>query len=234
MRTYDILLNGTDETRLIIDYKFFLILTDGGYTLDVSVWKKNGYQKVQGVAAGFGLKLNEDSRGKEFVFSSANAQTIKIFAGDDEAIYNRLSGTVTVNGGSLASIVSLGGITATVKVADDGESYGASYKSHTIMASNTPDTIVSPASNVNGLVIQRASFMSYSGGVMLYPAFIAKTSSPVNALDGDVILGTRAGANGTFCAFIDEPIRIAAGKGLYYVNGNAESNSQRSVLYTLL
>lgn len=240
MRTYDLVLNAGKDVLIDIDYKFFLVLADGGYPFDVTLYKGSINQKCEGVAAGFGLRLSAESRGKKFIFNSANTQTIKVFVGDDEAIYQRLSGSVTVNGGTLAAVTSinavttLGGISSTVKVADDGESYGASYRSNTPLLANTPETIVAPGANVNGLIIQRASIYSYSGSNIVMPSLIVKSSAPANNTDGTIVLGTRMGANGSFGSGMDEPLRIPAGLGLYYITAGAEANSHRSVLYTLL
>ncbi|MGP1718168.1 MAG: hypothetical protein ACTS9Y_13390 [Methylophilus sp.] len=238
MKTYDLALIPGVDTRLNIDYKFLLVLADGGYTFDVSLFKGSGFQKCEGVNAGFGLRLDGNNRGKELFFTSSNAQTIKVFVGDDEAIYQRLSGTVTINGGTLATVsnlTTLGTISNTVNVADAGESYGASYKSQTAMGVNTADTIVAPGANVNGIIIQRASMLAYNATLFMYPTLIAKTSTPLNTSDGDVILTSRSYGGGAYFASagMDEPLKIAAGKGLYYINSTAESNAHRSVLYTL-
>jgi hypothetical protein len=232
MRTYDVLLaGGANETRLIIDYKFFLILNDGGYPLDVQVWKKNGYQKCQGIGAGFGLKLAEESRGKEFIFGSTNAQTIKIFAGDDEAIYNRLSGTVTVNGGQLATITD---ITNTVKVREEGFSYGAAHKVNSLLGAAATETVVAPGANVNGIVLWDAQIFSTNGGYLM--SLLSKASAPTSVADGDIYLIAKAiNQVAHLHGELKRPVRIPAGRGLYFYNTTAESGaSVRSVLYTLL
>ena len=229
MRTFDLIFNGIDQIRMVITHKFFLILGDGGNAIDISVRKSSGFNEVKGVLAGFGFRLAEDSRGQEFIFNSSVAQTVKIFVGDDEAIYNRLSGTVTINGGSLT------GINSTVKTVNDGAAPGSYYANNTVLAANSPVAVFLPAANVNGAVIYDARFYSASGGFTL-PALIAKNGAPASNIDGNVLLMADAVANTTtreLCASLKNTIQIPAGLGLYFFSQVLETNGHRSVAYTL-
>lgn len=127
-----------------------------------------------------------------------------------------------------------------IVVAETGTVYGASYKSNTLMAANTPETVFLPAANVNGAIIWTAQFItqnaaSYSAG------YIAKSSAPSSIIDGDLILSSEhaslIGANEAFGASLSRPIKIPAGKGLYYLSTTLEVGAGlalRSSLYTLL
>jgi hypothetical protein len=234
MRTYDLALVPGVDTRLNIDYKFLLVLADGGFPFDVSLFKGSGFQKCESVAAGFGLRLAGDNRGRELFFTSANAQTIKVFVGDDEAIYQRLSGNVTVNGGSLSSVTTLTGITNTVDVADKGYSYAAAFKANTVLSANTPETVIAPAANINGIIIWDANVLATHGSNLVVPSLLAKTSAPANVIDGDVILSPDAGTGSCNYGSLKRPVRVAAGKGLYFIDTLTEAQGLRQLKYTLL
>lgn len=142
-----------------------------------------------------------------------------------------ISGTPTViNGGGV-----LTSITSTVKTKADPVEFGACYKSTTNALANTPDMIVSPGANVNGLIVHSASIYSYNSGAGGIHSLIAKAGSvPLSVIDGDVILGTRGYTSGNGCSYLDRDIKIPAGKGLYFITWATEVNASRSVLYTLL
>lgn len=107
-------------------------------------------------------------------------------------------------------------------------------------AANTPLTIFTAASNTNGAIIVSAKAKelissSYQGGV-----FILKASAPANIADGSVIASDQIQAmNGsseyTVCE-LRNPIRVAAGLGLYYIStaGSVASRANRHCTYILL
>lgn len=129
-------------------------------------------------------------------------------------------------------------LTGTVSTSEIPYTYGASYKSTTGLAANTPETVFLPAANTNGAYLHRASFQSGFSVNYQTAGFIAKTSAPANVNDGDVICGVdvapAAGSMGA-AGKLELPIKIPAGKGLYFIATGAEANAiQRSALYTLL
>lgn len=139
-----------------------------------------------------------------------------------------IAGVVTVNN-SLAQKLA---------VYNAGFDYSTSYKSTTAMAINTPDTVFAPGANTNGAIVWSAEASSWSGSAIGH-AFIAKTSAPANQLDGDVIVQSAFGYVSTLAiSKLCNPVKIAAGKGLYFIANAAESalpgGTQRQVLYTLL
>lgn len=236
MRTYDLVLTAGQDVTIDIDYKFFLVLNDGGYPFDVTLYKGSISQKCQGVAAGFGLRLAAESRGKKFIFNSANTQTIKVFVGDDEAIYQRLSGSVTVNGGTLSSIAAVTAILNTVNVNIAGRDWGASYKSTTALAANTAEVVFSPASNVNGARIIACGFFSYSETNLTSMTAICKGSTPANVNDGvPIVIGdSSASSYQSLAGHLNQPQYIRPGLGLYFIGSLAENRGQRFCLYELL
>lgn len=111
--------------------------------------------------------------------------------------------------------------------------YGASYKSNTNMAANTPDTVFSAAANVRGAVVHLASINTFSAS-NTHGALLAKNSAPANVTDGDAILGAGGPNNIVYRADLPREVFIPAGKGLYYISTALEAGCYRSVLYTLL
>lgn len=148
----------------------------------------------------------------------------------------RVVGVVSGALGSLAQ-AAIGGVNALV-VTNRGITYGASYISSTLKGANTPDTVFSAASNVNGAIVWRATFVTSSAGTDTRCGYLAKTSAPATSVDGDPICTTDFGGQTTgfySSGKLDEPVFIPAGKGLYYISQSAEgSSAQRGVLYTLL
>lgn len=118
---------------------------------------------------------------------------------------------------------------------ESGIDYGASFKSSTLLAANTPETIFTPAANVNGAIVWTASAFSLSGGVT-HAAFVAKNSAPATTIDGDVLSEHVAFVNTNhYACKISRAIKIGPGKGLYYIPGYAETTTAiRMALYTLL
>lgn len=166
------------------------------------------------------------------VANSAQAgKKLRIFYGVDIQFVPALALTGTSNVNVTNSLLT---------VAETGTLYGASYKSTTLMAANTPDTVFAPASNVNGAIVWNAQFITQNATT--YGAgYLAKTAAPASITDGDLILSTEhaalIGANQACGATLPRPVKIAAGKGLYFLSTSAEVGAGlalRSVLYTLL
>jgi hypothetical protein len=127
-------------------------------------------------------------------------------------------------------------VSGSVNAVNYGQAYGASYKSITTLAANTPDTIFLPAANVNGAILWSAA--SYSrAAVAIQTAFLAKTSAPASVIDGDSLAQMTLGENGTDVwtnLALPNPIVVPAGKGLYFISAAAEAVAHRMALYTLL
>lgn len=129
-------------------------------------------------------------------------------------------------------------ITGSVNATPYGMPYTAAYKSLTSQAAATPDTVFAPGANPNGAIVWAAGFASNNTGAAsaFGIGFVAKTSAPATVIDGDTILlptATPTGAN--FIGELNNPVFIAAGKGLYFISALAETAgfASRRVLYTL-
>lgn len=112
--------------------------------------------------------------------------------------------------------------------------YKAAFKSTAILAANTPETVISPAANVNGVIIHSAQMAAINTGYSA--SMVAKSSAPANVADGDVIVvGKAFNTSAMLHGELSNPIKIDAGKGVYFISTSAENNNAlRSVLYTLL
>lgn len=116
--------------------------------------------------------------------------------------------------------------------------YGASYKSVAALAANTPETVFTPATNARGAIVWVAEFVEKAGSFTCVGSkFIAHTATPAAVTDGDTVTGVNASSHtGTEMIVAGrnlKPIKIPAGKGLYFWPNVLETNSSRSVLYTL-
>jgi hypothetical protein len=157
--------------------------------------------------------------------SAQSGKKLRIFYGVDVDFVPSVNASVAISGN--------------VSAVPYGAAYGASYKSTTNLAANTADAVFAAASNINGALVHGAEFISGNGGTAGYAAtgFLAKTSAPTTAIDGDVILGatnwtSTVGSTGQ----LQQPVFIAAGKGLYFISTLAETANgvYRNVRYTLL
>lgn len=125
---------------------------------------------------------------------------------------------------------------APANIVDAGYTYGASYKSVTAMAANTPDTIIAPGANVNGAIIWDAGFFDVHSAFGQI-AMIAKNAAPTTVIDGDVLLIAEnfvAGASNYSSGKLEKSVKIPAGKGLYYIQNGTQTGSHRFCNYTLL
>lgn len=131
-------------------------------------------------------------------------------------------------------------ISGNVSVLPAGVGYGAAYKSMTSLGVNGNEVVFAPGANTGGAILWRAAFHSSQASNAPLAAFIAHTAAPGNLVTGDVIVGVDAStatavANGICLGSLADPVRIPAGKGLYFQIGTvAEGASFRSALYTLL
>ena len=218
MRTYDLIFDGINDVRMTIVHKFFLLLSDEGHPIDISVRKNGGFSQMKGLQAGFGSKITSDQSGQEFIFSCEFAQTVKIFVGDDEAIYNRLSGTVTLNGGIITGITDL---VITKQVGRDINV--ARYFDLTSKAAGSVTELVSIAENVNGFDLADAKFRAIWPGAGVYTdiQLVYKNALPVGLQTSGVIatnLTTETSGGGANMTVSN--LKIPSGHGVYFITRN--------------
>lgn len=126
--------------------------------------------------------------------------------------------------------ISIGGNVTVIEPA-----YNGNFASNTALAANTPQTIVAPGANTNGVIVNFASMQSYSGAIG-YCSLIAKNAAPANVLDGDVLLINSPPSTVYYGILnqISSKIRVPAGKGLYFISSVLETLGARCCTYTLL
>lgn len=126
-------------------------------------------------------------------------------------------------------------ISGNVTTLEDGLVYGASFKSNAALAANTPEVVFTAGSNPNGAVVYDARFITTKAGGIC--ALLAKATAPTSVTDGDCILSPdyyQNAANVQDAGKLIKPIKIPAGKGLYFIDSGAQTLAMRSVLYKLL
>jgi len=170
-----------------------------------------------------GFALNALFKKLKCSWAAQPGKKVRIMYSTGERVIPALTGTLNVTG--------------TVATLEDPFTYGASYKSNTALAANTPEAVFTPAANVNGAIIYQCEFQSNTSG-FTNGGYLAKSSAPVSVIDGDVICLTTGGHNtaGVFANYgkNNKTIKISAGKGLYFIAGGVEGGAHRSCLYTLL
>ncbi len=123
--------------------------------------------------------------------------------------------------GSIAQIAvtNAGGFTSVRPEAATGNFVDASTT-----VANTPITVFTPASNVNGAIVLSAGFTEY-GALVGSPVFIRKASAPTTPIDGVIVLAiTTRSANAStefVAASTPQSIFIPAGQGLYFITNTA-------------
>lgn len=127
--------------------------------------------------------------------------------------------------------VQITGQTGNVNVQENLIAYTGSYTSDAVPTANTPVHIVTPPSNLNGITIHSA--ILEVPGASGASAFLAKSSGPGGATDGDVILFVRGnGTGGGNIVELRNKIKIPPGKGLYFVS-SVEANAVRAINFTV-
>ncbi len=189
--------------------------------------------------AGERAKFPDDINGLILSHTNGADQSFTVQVGKGVEIASaQVSGSVSITG--TPTVINGGGtltsISNTVKTADDGITYGASYKTVANMGAASSIVVFSPAANTNGAIIHVADVYSFvTSGSNPCVALISKSSAPSSITDGDVLM--------MFCGFngfsaspmrMEKAIRLPAGRGLYFYSISAESNGARQVLYTLL
>ena len=175
--------------------------------------------------------------GEQINFNEALFEQFDIFhlGASEITIVLALGEGAQLNSAKIAGQVVVNGI---VETTTKGVTYGASFVTVNNLAINVAEQIVAPASNINGILVLNAQFVSGNITGFSRAGLLAKSVAPVSNIDGDAILTPQNyNFSGTFYfnqAVLVTPVRIAAGKGLYFISGASETFASRSVLYTLL
>jgi hypothetical protein len=165
---------------------------------------------------------------------------LRIFYATDHKVIPATTGAQIITSWTAPQTVNTAIVNTTAvpgSVQNLGGLYGANYRAVSTMAANTGSEVFSAAANANGAIIWRADGMSWCNAFAHF-GLIARTVIPTDFVTGDLIGSTDnifvAGSSHVVCLAIGNPIRVAAGKGLWWLSSQAEVNALRSVSYTLL
>lgn len=225
------------ESKLFHISGQYFELVDAPDPVDVLLLSRNGEQRgiMRGAEASFHLKNTDFS---QVQITSATAQTIRIGYGSGEAGTRRAAGTVSI---SSQPPVALDAATlAALELQRRPALPGGAWVSNATVVANTPLTVFTPASNVNGAILWQAGAVDVSGPAVAHQVFIAKASAPATIIDGEVLAQSMVSAinpsvNIVVGIDLRRPCRLAPGLGLYFISGFAGTSAMlRSARFTLL
>lgn len=178
------------------------------------------------LVAGQGLKMVPFNR-LELLDVSGAPNTVTVLLSPAEFLNQVFSGSVAIT--SLAQSI----INSLVRP----ELPGANWNSNATVAANTPLTVFEPGANTNGAIIWQAEAWDSAAGSWSQ-TFIAKGSAPATVVDGEIVAQSifqiAATAN-VYAIKTEEPRRIAAGLGLYFISSTAgAAGALRNCRFTLL
>lgn len=198
------------ESRLFAVSGEYFEVIDAPNPVDVLLSDFNGAQRARmnQAAASF------YSKGVQYgviQITSASSQTIRFAYGTGETGTRRSTGVVTISGPVALDMASLNAISRPLAATGN-------YKANGALAANTPETIFTPAANVNGAILLTAGAFQYD--VSHVHTFIAKNAAPTTPFDGEILIASgwyfSSGANAFMCQLNDEQF-IPAGLGLYFI-----------------
>jgi hypothetical protein len=126
--------------------------------------------------------------------------------------------------------------TQTLNVAGSTVAYTTSYASTAASVGGTPIQLLAPATNVNGVVLNKFELISNPGAANTV-VILAKNGAPASITDGDVLWSAQisAGVNRTALdQSKDGQIKVPAGKGIYYLSSVNDVATLRDALFTVL
>lgn len=245
--TFNVVANTPMPIELGGEY-FLADLAPGPYTVEFFAASKNKREEQLDAAVDGDWATPKDGFSSIKV-TSPTTQAVRFFIGRGRVGRFRVSGSVDVSDrvgrllgivyGTLGQLaqVAIGGVNA-LQFTNRGFAYGASFKSTTALAANTSETVLAVGSNANGAIIWRASGRSNQGAAFNHLTLHAHTAAPNSPTVGDVLASADSGltAAGLFESSLklEQPVFVAAGKGIFWNSLLAESNAMRSVLYTVL
>ena len=219
---FSIASGGTYTLPAMGDY--FRIQSSTG-TLNVTV---EGAGTLPNLLSGQGIK-NTPFQRLVLVNTSGALNTGTILIASEEFVDNRTFGVNDLSAGTINTLRQP--LTAT-----------GFFTAITPIAANTPDTIFSPGSNVNGAILLSASFGLTNATSFPVGGFITKTSAPTSVVDGtpNFASGSTALVASTYTAAAQMPCPqfIPAGQGLYFItdvaSGGQNGGNARFARFRLL
>jgi len=125
-----------------------------------------------------------------------------------------------------------------LQTTDQGDAYGTSFVSVAARTANVPENVIAAVTNVNGYIIKRGQTLTMNNANYASLSVLAKASAPTSVFDNDILALNRifdkpdVNTFGSW-AWIDRPLRVAAGKRLDTVT-QVNDASLTWFLYTLV
>jgi hypothetical protein len=234
---------------------FRLLSTVGPVTVEFYYQGREIAERVD-VEGGFAEQFKTVQFDRVDIFS-ATAQTVQWeTALGSEIRYDRgaatINGVVALDGPTLAALESVDLNAATLAALEQidlnagtisqlrnprNESATGFYRQAAAMSALTIDTMISPGSNTNGVLLLSAGFSGVGSTGFSYPALLTKSSPPANHIDGEVYMtASSMGGGGAFTESgqLHEKQLIPAGQGLYFINQFASSFTYRYARWRIL
>jgi len=166
--------------------------------------------------------------------ASGASNSVTLTLGDGRAESNAVSGSVTVTSGSIAinNTPTIQGVTDPVTISPTAvpSSASAYYRRG---ASSALQVVVTPAANVNGIVIYALGASTYG-----FNRWMAKASAPTSIDDAAAwtLLRAGIGANTAYwpVSEVPLPLQLPAGLGLYAQDDQPSWQSQNHAIYEVL
>lgn len=206
---YDFTLTANGSQQIQADANFYKILTASG---DVSITRDGG-STVKPMRAGRGER---------------NVQFLTLTIRDLSGAPN--SGTILVGDSDFIDDTIV--LSSAINIRPEAAS--GNFRSGSALAANTPEVVFNPGSNTGGAIIFTASYQDTGGSIS---TLIAKSGvPPASAFDGEVVAMSKLVTTGNYQNIdLQYPQFIAAGLGLYFINGGASSAPYgRACRYKLL
>lgn len=164
--------------------------------------------------------------------TSGAANSGIILVGTEDFIDNRTYGVNSISGGSIDLTA------ATINSIARPVDQTGFFSDLSTPAANTPITIFSPGSNLNGALLLNANLQGTSLS-SVYETMLHKASAPTSIADGSIVMVGEFRGTGSGGAFftgntLQEVIKIPAGQGLYCICNSPLTTAVRSARFRLL
>ena len=203
LKEYDFNLTAGGFAVILAEGAYFRVQSSTG-ALSIII---DGLGELPGLLAGQGIK---DTPFKRLTLRdvSGAANVGKLLVSNEEFIDNRTYGVNSLDAATIALMRTPLAYTQSTNVA-------------TVLAVATPEVILLPANNVNGVIVQNASYFLVGGLVVYSGGVLAKNAAPANVNDGALIAPFLArsisAANLLYAVDMNQPVFVPAGLGLYWM-----------------
>lgn len=220
-KVYPVTLPANGAFRLPAAGAYFRVMSATG-AVDVTVEGVGTLPALQAGQAFKGINFN----GLVLQDASGAPNTVQLLVASAEFQDNRLNGTVDLSASSLTALESVDLNAATLATMRQPLQSTRNWNSTAAMVANTPLTVFSSASNVNGAVLLSAGYQQAGSPTLPGPVFIMKSgAAPTSVTDGEIVCCASQFNEGTttLCAtaFLPAPVFVPSGFGLYLISADA-------------